>query len=144
MSSDVIVVVANLGILFNDLRLDDEPRQLGEGIDIDALCASFSRLSLEDVPAPDEYPSEVLVCDDPPSSIGCLALHHAAVVSNLMEVIFIVAGTSKRHGKALAEAADPAVGSSDPLHAALAGLKTPIATTGNQADARASLEEARQ
>ncbi|KAI4973279.1 hypothetical protein ZWY2020_028987 [Hordeum vulgare] len=61
-----------------------------------------------------------------------------------MEVMVIGGGTSKPHGKASSEVADPAAGSGDTLHAALAGLKTPIATSANPADARASLEEARR
>ncbi|KAI5015220.1 hypothetical protein ZWY2020_056610 [Hordeum vulgare] len=139
-----IAAVANLGVLFSDQRLDDEPHYLGEGIDIDVLCANFSRLSLEEVPAHDEYHSEVVVFDGPPSFAGCLAPHHVAVVTNLMEVMVIGAGTSKPHGKASMDAPDPAAGSADTLHSALAGLKTPIATSANPTDARASLEEARR
>lgn len=105
LPSVVIAAVANLGILFSNLRLDDEPRYLGEGIDIDALCATFSTLTLEEVPAQDEYPSEVLVFDGPPSSARCLAPHHVVVVSNLMKMTVIGSGTSKPHGKASASLA---------------------------------------
>ena len=81
LPSVVIAAIANPSVLFSDLRLDDGPRYPGEDIDVDALCASFSRLSLAETRALDEYPSDVLVFDGPPSSTGCLAPYHVAVVS---------------------------------------------------------------
>ncbi|KAI4980427.1 hypothetical protein ZWY2020_020912 [Hordeum vulgare] len=112
--------------------------------DVEALCVSFSRLSLVETPAFDTYPSDVLVFDGPPSSAGRLALYHVVVVSNAVEVMVIGAGTNKTHGKVSARAREPAVVSPDTLHAALDGLKTPITTSTNPTDARASLEEARR
>ncbi|KAI5014869.1 hypothetical protein ZWY2020_056259 [Hordeum vulgare] len=144
LPSIVIAAVANLNVLFSDLRHDDGPRYPGEDIDVDALCASFCRLSLAETPALDEYPSDVLIFDGPSSSAGCLASYHVVVVSNVVEVMVIDTGTSKAHTKASADAADPATVSADMLHAAIAGLKTPIATSTNPTDARASLEEARR
>ncbi|KAI5016728.1 hypothetical protein ZWY2020_006579 [Hordeum vulgare] len=144
LPSIVIAAVANLSVLFINLRLDDGPRYPGEDINVDALCANFSRLSLTETPALDEYPNDVLIFDGSLSSTGCLAPHHVTVVSNVMEVMVISAGTSKALGKASSETADPAALSAHTLHAALAGLKMPIATSTNPIDAQASLEEARR
>ena len=57
-------------------------------------------------------------------------------------VMVIDAGTRTSHGKASADAGEPAAVTADTLQDALAGLKTPIAASTNPNDAQASLEEA--
>ncbi|KAE8811043.1 hypothetical protein D1007_12194 [Hordeum vulgare] len=84
----------NLSVLFSDLRLNDGPRYFGEDFDVEALCASFSRLSIAEMPTHDVYASNVLVFDDPPPSVGFFTPYHVATVSNVVEVMVIGAGTS--------------------------------------------------
>ena len=45
LPSVVVAAMENLSVLFSDLRLNDGPRYFGEDFDVEALCASFSRLS---------------------------------------------------------------------------------------------------
>ncbi|KAI5021702.1 hypothetical protein ZWY2020_058432 [Hordeum vulgare] len=92
----------------------------------------------------DVYPSNVLVFDGPPPSVGFFTPYHVATVSNVVEVMVIGAGTSTAHGKASADAGEPVAVTTNTLQDALAGLKTPIAASTNPNDARASLEEARK
>ncbi|KAI5022552.1 hypothetical protein ZWY2020_059282 [Hordeum vulgare] len=134
----------NLGILFGDMRLNDGPRYFGGDFDVEALCASFSRLSITEMPTFDVYPSNVLVFDGPPSSAGFFTPYHVATVSNIVEVIVIGAGTSTAQGKASADVGEPAAVTADTLQVALTGLKTPFSAYTNPNDARASLEEARR
>lgn len=46
LPSVVVAAMENLSVLFSDLRLNDGPRYFGEDFDVEALCASFSRLSI--------------------------------------------------------------------------------------------------
>ncbi|KAE8791563.1 tonoplast ABC transporter IDI7 [Hordeum vulgare] len=138
----VIAAMENLNVLFSDLHLNDSPRYFGEDFDVEVLCASFSRLSIAEMSALDVYPSNVLVFDGPPLSVGFFTPYHVAVVSNVVEVIVIGAGTSTAQGKASADAGEPAAVTADSLQDALAGLKTLIAASTNPNDARSSLEEA--
>ncbi|KAE8815106.1 Endoglucanase 3 [Hordeum vulgare] len=96
------------------------------------------------MPAHDVYPSNVLVFDGPPPSVGFFTPYHVAAISNVVEVMVIGAGTNTTHGKASAGASEPAAVTADNLQDALVGLKTPIAAFANPNDARASLEEARK
>ncbi|KAE8821028.1 40S ribosomal protein S5-1 [Hordeum vulgare] len=105
---------------------------------------NYDTLSLTETPTFNVYPTNVLVFDGPPLSAGFLTPYRVAIVSNVVEVMVIGAGTSTAHGKASADAGEPATLSADTLQAALTGLKTPIATSTNPTDARASLEEARR
>ncbi|KAI4973473.1 hypothetical protein ZWY2020_035734 [Hordeum vulgare] len=125
----------------SDGESDDEFR---EDLNVEGLCASFSRLSIAETPTHDVYPSNVLLFDSPPPFVGFFTSYHVATVSNVVEVMVIGAGTSMAHGKASADAREPAAVTADTLQAALTGLKTPIATSKNPNDARASLEEARR
>ena len=142
--SIVVAAMENLSVLFSDLRLNDGPRYFGEDFDVEALCASFSRLSIAETPTHDMYPSNVLVFDGPPPSVGFFTAYHVAAVSNVVEVMVIGAGTRTAHGKASVDAGEPAVVTADTLQDALAGLKTLIAASTNPNNARASLEEARK
>ncbi|KAE8782229.1 hypothetical protein D1007_44405 [Hordeum vulgare] len=83
--SVVFAAMENLNVLFSDLRLSDGPRYFGEDFYVEALCASFSRLSIAEMPAHDVYPSNVLVFDGPPSSVGFFTPYHVATVSNVVE-----------------------------------------------------------
>ncbi|KAI4981628.1 hypothetical protein ZWY2020_022120 [Hordeum vulgare] len=144
LPSVIVAAMENLNILFSDLRLNDGPRYFGEDFDVEALCASFSRLFIVEMPAHDVYPSNVLIFDDPPLSVGFFNPYHVAAVSNTVEVMVIGAGTSTAPGKASAGAGEPAVAAADTLRDAIVGLKTPVTASANPADARASLEEARK
>ncbi|KAI4996066.1 hypothetical protein ZWY2020_041164 [Hordeum vulgare] len=140
--SVIVAAMENLSVLFSDLRLNDGPRYFGEDFDVEALCASLSRISIADTPTHDVYPSNVLVFDDPPPSVGIFTTYHVATVSNVVEMMVIGAGTSTAHGKASADAGEPAAVTTYTLQAALTDLKTPIAAFTNPNDARAALEEA--
>ncbi|KAI5014843.1 hypothetical protein ZWY2020_056233 [Hordeum vulgare] len=140
LSSVVVAAMENL----SDLRLNDCPRYFGEAYDVEALCASFSKLCIAETPAHDVYPSNVLIFDGPPPSVGFFTPFHVAAVSNAVEVMVIGAGTSTAPGKASAGAGEPAAAAADTLRDAIAGLKTPVAASADPADARASLEEARK
>ncbi|KAI4972824.1 hypothetical protein ZWY2020_003749 [Hordeum vulgare] len=141
--SVVVAAMENLSVLFSDLRLNDGPRYFGEDFDVEALCASFSRLSIIETPTHDVYANNVLVFDGPPLSVGFFNPYHVATVSTTVAMMVIGAGTSTAHGKASADAGEPAAVTADTLQAALTGLKTQIAASTNPNDARASLEEAR-
>ncbi|KAI5000681.1 hypothetical protein ZWY2020_010640 [Hordeum vulgare] len=144
LPSVVVAAMENLSVLFSDLRLNDGPRYFGEDFDVEALYASFSRLSIAEMPVHDVYPSNVLIFDGPPPSVGFFTPYHVAAVSNVVEVMVIGAGTSTAPGKASAGAGEPAAATADTLRDAIAGLKTPVTASANPADARASLEEARK
>ncbi|KAI4988647.1 hypothetical protein ZWY2020_035887 [Hordeum vulgare] len=81
----VVAAMENLSVLFSDLRLNDGPRYFGEDLDVEALYAIFSRLSITETPTFNVYPSNVLVFDDPPSSAGFFTPYHVATVSNIVE-----------------------------------------------------------
>ncbi|KAI4987834.1 hypothetical protein ZWY2020_028592 [Hordeum vulgare] len=142
--SVVVAAMENLSVLFSDLHLNDGPRYFVEDFDIEVLCASFSRLSIADMPAHDVYPSNELVFDGPPPSMGFFTPYHVAAISNVVEVMVIGTSTSTAHGKASADAGEPAAVTADTLQDTLAGQKTPIVASVNPNDARASLEEARK
>lgn len=142
--SIVVAAMENLSVLFSDLHLNDGPRYFGEDFDVEALSASFSRLSIAETPTHDVYPSNVLVFNGPPPSVGFFTPYHVATVFNYMEVMVMGAGTSTAQGKASADAGEPAAAAADSLQAALTGLKTPITASTNPNDTRASLEEARR
>ncbi|KAI5000375.1 hypothetical protein ZWY2020_004964 [Hordeum vulgare] len=144
LPSIVVAAMENLSVLFSDLHLNDGPRYFGEDFDVEALCASFSRLSIVETHVHDIYPSNILVFDGPPPSVGFFTPYHVAAVSNAVEVMVIGAGTSTAPGKASADVDEPAAATADTLRDAIAGLKTPVAASANPADARASLEEARK
>ncbi|KAI5007022.1 hypothetical protein ZWY2020_046970 [Hordeum vulgare] len=144
LPSIVVAAMENLSVLFSDLRLNDGPRYFGEDFDIEALYASFSKLSIAETPAHDVYPSNVLVFDGPPPSMGFFTPYHVAAVSNVVEVMVIGADTSTTQGKASADAGEPAVATADTLQDAITGLKTPVTASANPSNARASLEEARK
>ncbi|KAI5015667.1 hypothetical protein ZWY2020_057057 [Hordeum vulgare] len=142
--SVVVAAMENLTVFFGDLRLNDGPRYFGKDFDVKALGASFSRLSITETPTFDVYPSNVLVFDGPPSSAGFFTPYHVATISNIVEVMVIGTGTCTAHGKASADAGEPAPVTVDTLQAALTSLKTPISASTNPTDARTSLEEARR
>ena len=91
LPSVVVAAMENLSVLFSDLRLNDGPRYFGEDFDVEALCASFSRLSIAETPAHDVYPSNVLVFDGPPPSVGFFTPYH---VTTVVDVMVVGAGTS--------------------------------------------------
>ncbi|KAI5000140.1 hypothetical protein ZWY2020_004729 [Hordeum vulgare] len=93
LPSVVVAAMENLSVLFSDLRLNDGPRYFGEDFDVEVLCASFSKLSIAEMPAHDVYPSNVLIFDGPPPSVGFFTPYHVAAVSNTVEVMVIGAGT---------------------------------------------------
>ncbi|KAI5006412.1 hypothetical protein ZWY2020_033655 [Hordeum vulgare] len=144
LPSVVGAAMENLSILFSDLRLNDGPRYFVEDFDVEALCASFSRLSIAEMPAHDVYPSNVLIFDGPPPSVGFFTPYHVVAVSNTVAVMVIGVGTSTAPGKASAGVGEPAAATADTLRDATAGLKTPVTASTNPVDARASLEEARK
>ncbi|KAI4987114.1 hypothetical protein ZWY2020_019914 [Hordeum vulgare] len=144
LPSVVVAAMENLNVLFSYLRLGNGPCYPGEDFDVEALCGSFSRLSIAETPTFDVYPSNVLVFDGPPSSAGFVTPYHVATVSNIMEVMVIGASTSTAHGKASADAGELVAVSANTLQAALTGSRTRIATSTNPTEARASLEEARR
>ncbi|KAE8796516.1 hypothetical protein D1007_28504 [Hordeum vulgare] len=144
LPSVVVAAMENLSIIFSDLRLNNGPCYFGEDYNVEALRASFSKLSIAEMPAHDVYPSNVLIFDGPPPSVGFFTPYHVAAVSNAVEVIVIGAGTSTAPGKASAGAGEPVAATADTLRDAIAGLKTPVTASADPADARPSLEEARK
>ncbi|KAI4987154.1 hypothetical protein ZWY2020_019954 [Hordeum vulgare] len=141
LPSVVVAAMENLSVLFSDLRLNDGPRYFGKDYNVEALCASFSRLSIAEMPAHDIYPSNVLIFDGPPPSVGFFPPYHVATVSNAVEVMVIGAGTSTAPGKASVGAGEPTAAPADTLRDAITGLKTHVTGSADPADARASLEE---
>jgi hypothetical protein len=114
-------------------------------LNVAALAGRLSQLSLAGEPAADEYPSGVLDCIDPPSSVVALATGEATASHNCVGVMVTTSSTtSGRVRAAEADAAAARTGTSDPLAATLRGLSTPIATTADPAAARAELEAARR
>ncbi|KAI5000295.1 hypothetical protein ZWY2020_004884 [Hordeum vulgare] len=144
LPSVIVVAMEKLKVLFSDLRLNDGPLYFGEDFDVEALCTSFSRLSIAETPTFDVYPGNVLIFNGPPTSPGFFTPYHVATVSNVVGVMVIGARTSTAHGKVSADAGEPAAVSADTLQAALTGLRTPIAISTNPTNARALLEEARR
>ncbi|KAI4990594.1 hypothetical protein ZWY2020_038957 [Hordeum vulgare] len=143
LPSVVVAAMENLSVLFSDLHLNDGPCYFGEAYDVEALYASFSRLFIAEMPAHDVYPSNVLIFDGPPPSVGFFTPYHVAAVPNAVEVMVIGVGTTTAPGKASAGAREPAAAAANTLRDAIAGLKTPVTASADPADARASLEEAR-
>ncbi|KAE8813312.1 endoglucanase 3 [Hordeum vulgare] len=104
LPSVIVAAMENLSVLFSDVRLGSGPRYPGEDFDVEALCASFNRLSIAEMPTFNAYPNNVLVFDGPPSSVGLFTPYHVATISSVVELMVIGAGTSKAHGKASADA----------------------------------------
>ncbi|KAI4979902.1 hypothetical protein ZWY2020_016655 [Hordeum vulgare] len=132
--SAVVAGMENLSVLFSDLCLKDGPHYFGEEFDTEALCASFSRLSIAEMPTHGVYPSNVLVFDNPPPSVGFFTPYHVVAVSNVVEVMVIGAGTSTTHGRVSTDTGEPAAVTANTLQDAIAGLKTPIAASANPND----------
>ncbi|KAI4967945.1 hypothetical protein ZWY2020_010302 [Hordeum vulgare] len=142
LPSIVIAAMDNLSVLFSDLRLNDGPRYFGEDFDVEAPRQP-STVSIAEMLAHDAVPQNAFVFDGPPPQ-GFFTSYHVAAVSNIVEVMVIGSGTSMAHGKASADAGEPAAVTANTLQDAIAGLKTPIAAFANPNDARASLEEDRK
>ncbi|KAI5014695.1 hypothetical protein ZWY2020_056085 [Hordeum vulgare] len=144
LPSIIVAAMENLNVFFSDLRLNDSPRYFGEDYDVEALWVILNSLSIAEMPTHDVYPSNILIFDGPPLSVGLYTPYHVAAVSNAVEVMVIGAGTSTAPGKASAGAGEPAAATADTLRDAIVGVKTPVTASTDPADAQASLEEARK